>query len=95
MTRPEPSVRFQVRVRARGGRDEIEGVTDGRLSVRVAASPVDGAANAAVERAIAEALDLPNSSVRIVKGATARLKTVEVSGLSREALIGRWPDLVV
>ncbi|MEO8469928.1 MAG: DUF167 domain-containing protein [Chloroflexota bacterium] len=88
-------MRIPVRVTPRAGRDAIEGVVDGRLRVRVAASPVDGAANAAVERLIAEELGMPPSSVRTIRGAAARLKVVAVTGLTRETIAGRWPDLVV
>ena len=65
------------------------------LRIRVTASPVDGGANAAVEHLIANALDAPASAVAIVRGATSRRKLVAVEGLTREALIARWPDLGV
>ena len=95
MSRTDGQVLIPVRVTPRAGRDAIEGVIDGRLRVRVAASPVDGAATAAVERLIAEALAAPPSSVRTIRGAASRLKIVAVTGLTREAIAARWPDLVV
>lgn len=95
MSRADDRVRIPVRVTARAGRDGIEGVVDGRLRVRVAAAPVDGAANAAVERLVAEALGVPPSSVATVRGAASRLKVLAVTGPTREAIAGRWPDLVV
>ncbi len=48
------------------------------LIVRVAARAVDGKANAATERALADALGVPQSLVRIVTGQRARTKLVEV-----------------
>ncbi len=84
-----------VRVTPRASRDGIDGVVDGSLRVRVTASPVDGGANVAVERLIAEALGVPRSAVRIVRGVAARHKMVAVDDLTREALVGRWPDLGV
>ena len=95
MSRADGQVQIPVRVTARAGRDVIEGVMDGRLRVRVAASPVDGAANAAVERMVAEALGIPPSSVRTIRGATSRLKVIAVTGLAQETVAARWPDLVV
>ena len=73
-------MRLTVRLTPRGGRDRIEGWAvdaDGRahLKVRVAAPPVDGAANDALVRLIAKALGRPASAVRIVSGDTARTQT--------------------
>lgn len=48
------------------------------LDVSVAAAPTDGSANAEVVKLIATALGVAKSSVRIVSGATARLKRIEV-----------------
>ncbi len=51
------------------------------LSVRVRARPVEGEANAALVVLIANALDLPRSSVRLERGQTSRLKRLEIDGL--------------
>jgi uncharacterized protein YggU (UPF0235/DUF167 family) len=80
-------MRLTVRVTPRGGRDAVEGwVRDdaGRavLKLRVAAAAADGAANAAVIALLAQALDVPRSRIAILRGATARVKQVEVDGLS-------------
>lgn len=82
-------MRLAVRVTPRGGREAVEGWTrdgDGRplLKVRVAAAAADGAANAAVIAVLARALGRPKSSLRIVRGATARVKQIELDDL-REA----------
>ncbi|MBI2764188.1 MAG: DUF167 domain-containing protein [Chloroflexi bacterium] len=95
MTSADQPVLIPVRVTPRASRDGIDGVADGSLRIRVMASPVDGGANTAVDRIIAEALGLPRSSVRVARGATGRRKMVAVKGLAREALVDRWPDLGV
>ena len=87
--------RLHIRVTPRGGRDAIEGVQDRTLRVRVAASPVGGAANVAAVRLIAAAVGVPPSAVRITGGATGRRKVVAIEGLDEAALIARWPDLGV
>jgi uncharacterized protein len=76
-----------VRVRAtpRGGRDAIDGLetlANGRvvLKIRVRAAPEEGAANEAVRRVLAKALDRPASAVSLAAGATARLKNLRVDG---------------
>jgi len=88
-------VRFAVRLTPRAGADRIEGVAAGVLKARVAAPAVDGAANAALIRLLAEELDVPRSDIQLVTGATARRKIVAVDGVDRKALLARWPDLAV
>lgn len=78
-------MRLTVRVMPRGGRDAVEGWgadEAGRpfLKVRVAAAPVDGGANAAVEALVAKALRLPKAAVLVARGQTARLKQLEIDG---------------
>lgn len=78
-------MRLRVRLTPRGGRDRIDGwTTDAHgapvLKARVAAPPVDGAANAALIRLLAKALGVPKSAITIVAGETARTKTVEIDG---------------
>jgi len=63
--------------------------------VRVAAAPVDGAANAALLRLLAAALDVAPSRLRIAAGAAARRKIVEAEGLDAGAIRSRWPGLDV
>ncbi|HEY6995958.1 MAG TPA: DUF167 family protein [Xanthobacteraceae bacterium] len=74
-----------VRLTPRGGRDAVEGVeelADGRsvLKARVRAAASEGEANAALIRLLAKALGVPPRDVRLVTGATARLKRVHVAG---------------
>jgi uncharacterized protein (TIGR00251 family) len=78
-------LRVRVRLTPRGGRDRIDGFAadakGGRvLKVRVAAPPVDGAANAALVRLMAKALGVPRSAVRIASGEASRTKTLEIAG---------------
>ena len=66
---------------------------DGRplLAARVRAAPVDGAANTALEHLLAEALGCPRSRVSVERGASSRVKTVEIEGLT-EAEVGQRLD---
>lgn len=90
--------RLNVRVTPRGGRDEIAGVemVDGAsvVRVRVAAAPVDGRANEALVRLLADALEVPRGRVRVVAGMTSRRKQVEVEGVSAEDLVMRLRRVV-
>ena len=56
------------------------------LKVRVTAPAVDGKANAAVIAAVAHALGLPVSAVRMVTGATSRTKTLAIEGAALDAV---------
>jgi uncharacterized protein YggU (UPF0235/DUF167 family) len=59
------------------------------LAIRLAAPPVDGAANTALVRFLAEALGLPRSAVRIASGETGRIKSVHLSGASPDR-VAAW-----
>jgi uncharacterized protein (TIGR00251 family) len=88
-------IRLPIRCVPRGGADRIEGVIGGRLRVRVTAPAVDGEANAALLRLLAEELDVPRRAVRLVAGETGRNKTVAIEGIDADRLVARWPDLGV
>ena len=75
---------LRVRVTPRSGRDEVIGWQDGELRVRVRAAPEEGRANEAVRRLIAKQTGVPASAVEVVRGGTARTKTLRITGLSEE-----------
>ena len=74
-------VRLRLRVQPRASRTEVAGPQGDLLKVRLAAPPVDGAANEALVRFLAEALGVPRGAVRLVAGETSRTKVVEVAGV--------------
>lgn len=69
--------------------ERVELLDDGRLGVWVRARPIEGQANVAIERTIAQALGLRSREVRMVGGTTSRRKIVEVDLDSQTALRGR------
>ncbi len=85
--------RLRVRLTPRGGSSRIDGVLDGVLRVRVSAPPVDGAANEALLRLLADELGVPRRDVSLVSGAGSRTKVVEVGGLTAERVRARWPGV--
>ena len=70
-------------------------MADGVLRARVAAPPVEGAANHALLRLLASELDVARRDVRLVAGAGGRTKVVVVDGVPPEAILARWPGLRV
>ena len=74
------AINFTVRVVPRASRSLIVGEHDGALKVRVAAPPVEGAANDELIRTLARALEVPRGAVEITSGQTSKLKQVRVRG---------------
>jgi uncharacterized protein len=85
------SARIKVRATPRSGRDSIEAGAGGVFLVRVTAPPDEGRANAAVCKVVAEALDVSKTTVSVVRGHTARMKTLEVAGMTDEEAAQRLP----
>jgi uncharacterized protein YggU (UPF0235/DUF167 family) len=75
--------------------DRVDGVRDGVLLARVAARPVDGAANEALRRLLAAALEIAPSRVRLASGGTSRTKRMELHGVTAELVRSRWPGVEV
>jgi uncharacterized protein (TIGR00251 family) len=85
---------LQLRVQPRARRTALEPTAEGGLKAAVTAAPADGKANQAVIALLADAWRLPKSTMEIVRGATAREKTLSVAG-EPDALIRRiaeWMD---
>ena len=78
-----------VRVIPRARRSGLSGARNGSLLVRLSAAPVEGAANEALRRILAEALGVPLPGVAIIAGERSREKRVRVSGLDLAALRAR------
>jgi uncharacterized protein len=82
------AVVFQVRVQPRASRDEITGVVDGALKVRLQAPAVEDRANAALCEYLAELLKTPKSAVRILSGERGRIKRIEIRGVLEQQVLG-------
>jgi uncharacterized protein len=57
------------------------------IRIRIAAPPVDGAANDELMRFLALRLDVPRSAISITAGESGRRKTVSISGIDTAAAI--------
>lgn len=71
-----------VRVIPRARKHEIAGTREGALLVRLAAPPVEGAANDALVAFLADRLRVPRRAIRIVSGERGRQKRVAVAGVT-------------
>ena len=77
---------LRVRLQPRARRDEVVGEREGAVLVRVTAPPVDGKANDALCRLIAKKAGVAPSRVSVIRGHTARDKTLDVEGVDIAAL---------
>lgn len=69
---------IEVRVIPRASRAQIDEAADGRLRVKVTASPVDGAANEQLILLLAERFGVSRGDIVILRGHSGRLKTVRI-----------------
>jgi uncharacterized protein len=88
------SSRLSVKVVPGSSKNAIAGWLGDILRVRVMAPPEKGKANAAVQRTIADALNVPESSVRITRGTSSPRKTVEIVGLGGDEVRRRLKTIL-
>ena len=80
---------LNIKVHPRANRNTVEVSDDGAVTIRVTAAPDRGKANAAAVKLLAGRLDVPKSSVSIIRGHTSRNKVVRVDGIEDAELNGR------
>ncbi len=80
---------LSVKLQPRASANEIGEALGTELRIKVTAPPVDAAANEALVRLLAEALDCPRRDVELVRGHTSRHKVIRLHGLTVEAVAAR------
>lgn len=80
------TVSFGVRVQPRASRDEIAGVIEGALKIRITAPALENRANEALIEFLSSVLKTSKSAVRIRSGEQSRTKRVEVFGVTRQEI---------
>ena len=78
-----------MRVVPRASRSEVVGELDGALKVRLAAAPVEGAANAELIKLLAKHFEAPKSAVEIVSGHTSKTKQIRIADFKAAKLRSR------
>lgn len=81
LTAARGGIVFAVRVVPRAGRTAVAGTRGDALLVRLAAAPVDGAANDALIAFLSTIFDRPKRDITVVSGHTSRDKRIAISGL--------------
>ena len=77
-----PDTLLKVRVQPGASRNEIAGMRDGAVIVRVTAPPVDGKANKATCKLLAETCGIRPSRVEVIRGTSGRDKVVRLGGVA-------------
>jgi uncharacterized protein (TIGR00251 family) len=73
---------LSVRIQPRASKNEVVAREGGGYKIRLTAPPVDGAANEALVRFLADRFSVPKSSVELVSGHTSRDKVVRIGGVA-------------
>jgi uncharacterized protein (TIGR00251 family) len=87
-------VRFSVRVQPRASKSELAGEYGDAVRIRLAAPPVDGAANDELVAFLSSTFAVARKSVRILAGENARSKLIEIEGITERAvrdILSRMP----
>lgn len=79
-------VQFKIKVQPRSGKNEICGLQGDALKIRLTAAPVDGEANTACIRYLADVLRLSPCRIRLMTGQTSHQKIIRVDGIKKEYL---------
>jgi len=82
------TVTFPVRVQPRASKDEVVGVIEGALKIRLQAPAVENRANEALVEFLAHLLKTPKSAVRILGGERSRIKRIEIHGVTKQQVLG-------
>ncbi len=84
--RPSEAV-LAVRIQPRASRNGILVRSDGSLTIKLTAPPVDGAANEALVKFLADKLDVGRSHIEIVSGQTGRQKLIRIAGRELDSVL--------
>lgn len=87
ITETGEGVQFSLKIQPRAAKNEISGLQGEALKVRLTAPPVDGEANEACIRFLAQWLGVAKNAVEIITGHTGRNKIILVRGISKDELL--------
>lgn len=77
-------VRLRIKAVPRATRSEVAGLHGDVVRIRLAAPPVDGAANEELIRFLSDTLSVPHTAIRLVSGQTSRSKVITIVGITLE-----------
>jgi uncharacterized protein (TIGR00251 family) len=89
MERTKGGVRLRLRIQPKAARTELVGLHGDAIRIRLSAPPVDGAANEALLKFLADKLSVPLRAVRLTAGEASRSKVVTVTGIDLQHVAER------
>ena len=94
----ENGIRFSAVIQPRSSRNEVSGVYNNSLKIRLTSPPVDGAANKTCVKFLAKWLEVSPSRVHIVAGLSSKNKTIEIRDMDecifRDKLTAKIPSIL-
>jgi len=81
--------RLNLKVTPNARTNEVTGIRDGIIQVKINASPIEGKANSELVKYLAGLLEIPKSNISILRGHTSRNKTIEIAGRDGEEISRR------
>ncbi len=81
--------RLNLKVTPNARANEVTGIRDGIIQVKINASPIEGKANSELVKYLAGLLEIPKSNIGILRGHTSRNKTIEIAGRDGEEISRR------
>lgn len=84
----------KVKVQPRAAKNEICGIMEDALRLRLTSPPVDGEANAACAAFLAHFVGVAKSKVTILHGLTSRSKTIKIDGISKTQFLDRLKTVI-
>jgi uncharacterized protein (TIGR00251 family) len=86
---------LRVRVQPRSSKNEVVGMYNTALKIRLTAPPLDDRANHQLRKFLAKLLQLGMDDVVVLSGLRARTKTIGIVNLSKSELLDRLAQYLV
>ena len=90
----ETGIQFSAAIQPRASRNQIIGIHNHSLKIKLTSPPVDGAANQACIKFLARAFRVSPSRLSIVKGETSRNKTIRIEGMDSSTFMNTLTPLI-
>lgn len=78
-------VRLHLFIQPKSSKNEVVGIHNGEIKIKITAPPIDGRANEGLVEYLSDLFDVPKRDIHLVKGETGRHKTVDIAGFELDA----------
>lgn len=74
-------VRLHLFIQPKSSKNEVVGIHNGEIKIKITAPPIDGRANEGLIEYLSDLFDVPKRDIILAKGETGRHKTVDIAGV--------------